>query len=657
MSRWIYVALVGVACGNRGEPRGPASPPPPADAMPIPRDAVETATAIPAMDISVASAKTSAGGEVIELGRPRMRIVERFGELELRGNRAFAIDRGVVKIFDLDTGELVQRAAVDAESLVVSNDATWIAAGNLRRTSVLKAPFDRVELEAGRGTPCAFIGGGLVMDHGDVFIIDLATKQRRTGASTPSTMATLGVAAGATGLDWLGDGALLRWDYGSKVTVVAKAPTRWRRARIARRARVAIVADDNAVSRLDLATGQLSELVTARFVELAISPSGRLFAMSYGNQVVVRDSYTGAELHSIAAPANEIVGRLAFGSRDEVIAYGLEGEGALHVYDLATGERRYSAPSRFRGWAANAFISERDGVAEQIALPSLERSPAPASAPPAPGAPSWATWTSRSPSGDVIAAEPSRPHELLPDHRWKAPCAPTLRVWTPKGGERTFSLVPTQPNGADLLERTDPCWRIEGGLVVAATMRAIAVFDPVTGAQLARLDPGAPPFGRQHPDFAHEYWEVAVSPTGEHLALWWRRVDEFPPGEPGRNYDLACTKGRHGRCIREYFAEVWKLGRVPWRRWQARFDGVRPPGRSWPLSRVPSGPIAFTPDGASVLFGFDDGEIVIRSVSNASAPARRETLHRDPVSRIEVSPDGRWVFSEDLAGEQRVWPL
>ena len=58
-----------------------------------------------------------------------------------------------------------------------------------------------------------------------------------------------------------------------------------------------------------------------------------------------------------------------------------------------------------------------------------------------------------------------------------------------------------------------------------------------------------------------------------------------------------------------------------------------------------------------MLFGFDDGVILVRSVNDANAPVRREALHRDPIARIEVSPDGRWVLSEDRAGEQRVWRL
>lgn len=673
MTRTWVLALAAAACGGHTEPRAPSIVPSDAIALPV-HGAPSAPPASRAIDVLVATTTISTGAVVIEIGRPRMRLVAPTGALKIRGQRLFAADGEQVKIFDLASGDLVQRAVigVPVESLVVSDDGAWLAAGDLTRTSVLKAPFDRVELDAGKGRPHAFTRSALVMTRGEMFLLDLVTHKRTGKDARPgSGMLTLGVAAGATNVDWVTDAALLHWDYGEKLRVVAKPAVPWTRAEIALRARVAIVTDATALARLDFTTGQLSDLGPATFSALAISPSGRALALADGNVVRLLDTVRGAETDKFMVGA--LARRLAFGDRDDVLAYTVMDEGVVRVRDLGTGERTYPDTSRFHAWGpTDTIVVERDGVREQVALSTLARTAEPSLRPTVDtGAPSWATWIEHGATGEVIAAEASPVHELSPDRRWQAVCASRLRVWTRKGGERVFSLKPTHAQGKDLRERTDPCWRIAGGHVVAATTEAIRVFDPVTGAQLANLDPGIPPYGRKHPDFAHEYWEVTVDPSGTHLALWWRRVDEFPP--PRRptpeerrtdalhqpaDKDLSCTEGANGQCIREYFAEVWTLGAKPRRLWQERFDSSRTRlGRSWPLSRIPSSPIAFTPDGSQVLFGFDDGDILVRSVDNAKAPARSEAIHRDPISRIHVSPDGRWVFSEDRSGEQRVWPL
>ena len=64
----------------------------------------------------------------------------------------------------------------------------------------------------------------------------------------------------------------------------------------------------------------------------------------------------------------------------------------------------------------------------------------------------------------------------------------------------------------------------------------------------------------------------------------------------------------------------------------------------------------FTHDGKRVLFGFDDGDIGIMPVGRG-ALTRFESLHRVPVTRIELSPNDTYVFSEDSEGVQRLWPL
>lgn len=75
--------------------------------------------------------------------------------------------------------------------------------------------------------------------------------------------------------------------------------------------------------------------------------------------------------------------------------------------------------------------------------------------------------------------------------------------------------------------------------------------------------------------------------------------------------------------------------------------------RSIPRASVPG---VFTPDGKFVLFGFDDGDVIVRS-TDPTGTERTEALHRAPITRIEIAPNSAWVFTEDAEGEQRLWPL
>ena len=56
------------------------------------------------------------------------------------------------------------------------------------------------------------------------------------------------------------------------------------------------------------------------------------------------------------------------------------------------------------------------------------------------------------------------------------------------------------------------------------------------------------------------------------------------------------------------------------------------------------------------MIGTTDGDIQI--VSGAGADDSKViTLHHSPITRIELSPGGGWVMSEDAGDEQRLWLL
>ncbi len=202
--------------------------------------------------------------------------------------------------------------------------------------------------------------------------------------------------------------------------------------------------------------------------------------------------------------------------------------------------------------------------------------------------------------------------------------------------------------------------------VASASPLALTVTDRTVTAtrdakQVAKLDVGDPP--RPGKGLEQSNWRAVASPTGETFSVLVRRPDVPPESEP----DGSVHADRGPRCfpdpraphtcLMEYVLELWSVDGPAKLLWRVRPDSTREPrGRTWPYPKEATGSIAFTPDGKRVLFGFADGDVIVRS-TDASATNRTESLHRGPITRIEVSPGGTWVFTEDAEGEQRIWPL
>jgi WD40 repeat protein len=681
-----YVVVVGAGlwvagCGRAGEvgPRparaGDSQPPSAGSSAP-------PAGSASAPDVVVLPEQTSAGGAVIAVGEPRLQLSESsLGDLVIRAGarRVFAVDRDEVKIWDLDTGRLVQRVAPPERrpidlSVAVSADGQWMAMGHFEKLHVLAAPFTQAAFMVPLAYPTMFSPDGelLVTSSLDRLSLVSLAQRRVVSTSPPVSKTSIEYTAATSGVGqpvyWVREKDVLRWSPAtSTLELLYTARGRLNGGKIAARAPIAMVHDDTSLIRLDLSTGVPTRVARLSPSTVAVSGSGSRVAARDVGFVRVLDAKTGKEL--VASEVSASVPRVAYSEHEGVAAY-LE-DHVIRVLDVPGGVRRYEVPSRFAGWLAGGSAAiARGGALFGVALPGAGLAPVGADAvvgrPPArpAGAPAWATWVTASPGGGVIAAEPSARRGLAPAQRWRGACPARLRVWTSAGGTRTVALKRTD---ADLpLEQTDPCWEIGGGWVVGVTRELVKIYDPTSGRQVAALDAGRPPSPR--PELAHEYWAVSVSPTGQHLALWWRRADVWAPPHPDDPDDpdgmdsgidpeqVQCEEGSDGVCKMEYFAELWSLRGTPQRVWQTRYDAPQTVGRTWPYPKLASGPIAFTPDGRYVLLGFDDGDIVVRAVADAR-PTRTERLHRAPVTRIEVAPSGAWVLSEDSAGEQRLWPL
>lgn len=155
---------------------------------------------------------------------------------------------------------------------------------------------------------------------------------------------------------------------------------------------------------------------------------------------------------------------------------------------------------------------------------------------------------------------------------------------------------------------------------------------------------------------------AAVTSQGTAVAMLWFQawLPRRPPDDRGDGpvRVTACDPNpRDGTCWYEYILEVRAMPSTgksePGLR--VRFDSKYPSASGWTEPKVPTGALAFTHDGSTVLVGFEDGDVAI--VDAASGKLATEAPHAAAVTSISASPGDDSVLSEDRAGEQRIWPL
>jgi len=221
---------------------------------------------------------------------------------------------------------------------------------------------------------------------------------------------------------------------------------------------------------------------------------------------------------------------------------------------------------------------------------------------------------------------------------------PKLRVWTAKSGEK--ALATTCAKG----DNVDPGWDLGGAVAVAVGMRSATVFDVATGRKTATIAVDRPRIDK--PKFARWFWTMAVSADGQYLALV-SVGPQLPPegtGDPredglheGELRDKTdCEVDLSGECKLDYLLTVYALTGSP--------TQVRKQPSMKPTS------LAFDRTGRKLIVGTADGEIDVISPASTDEP-HVERFHHGAVTRVVPAPEGRWVFSEDSAGQQRLWPL
>jgi hypothetical protein len=542
-----------------------------------------------------------------------------------------------------------------------------LATGSSHKVRIFRAPFDQPSAELACYNALAFSHDGklLACSTTTLAIWDIAKRQvvASVPANAPKERANVAAfAADDRSVVWATDHAVVRWDFagGGSVTPIYQSSARIAHAAFAESGTAAYATAANKGVVIDLTSGKT--IAAPGQFGTTISPSGKRLASGTPGSLQVIDVATGKPVWTAKLTAP--VSRIAFGESDDAIVY-LEAR-HLRVATIPGPPIVPPQPSRFVGWLGTGVAAiEHDGTLRAFTLGTRSWAPvdrAALAAKPPDGAPAWASWIAEAPGDRSVAAEPSKRHDLAPDARSGEACDPKLRVWTKAGGTKTLTMRCSKP---EMDDHEDPGWQIGGGWAVGVSATAAVIYDARTGKRVATLN--VPPRKNKQPEFAPAYWQAALAPTGDWLALIWRRaqlqgseVRGAPdPREDAMHNDEAaftadCINGEHG-CQLEYFAELWTLKGAPKRVWQARLERSIP-GREIREPATPSGVLTFDRTGGQLLVGFDDGEFRVVPTA-APATARSEHLHRAAIRRLSIDPGGIWASSADAAMEQRFWML
>lgn len=393
--------------------------------------------------------------------------------LSLHGNVVAAEDSHGVRMWDLTSGQptkvippIDNNPAALTPRIALANDGSALAIGSTARTHVTgKRDVDITGCTA----PGAF-------SHDAKLLVCLASApevwnvvDNKRVAKAPDNGINMIQAAQFTADDkavtWANHHEIVRWDFaGGSVATVYKSADDMRSVVFAAGGGYALVATRAAGATkfasavVNLASGQATP-VGESFTE-AVSPDGSKVVVLAHGEVQLLEVASKQLLWSgkVATP----VQRIAFASDGDSFAY--DESGHVHIFD-GKGLRTYPAPSRFAGWVSEGVIAtQRAGTLAQVALANRAWS-ALASPPPGDrvdGAPAWATWQ----AAGVAAAPPSG-----------EPCANTLRVWTPKGGDKTLKAACSENAG----------WAIGAGRAVGLAKAVATVFDAGTGKQLVAV--------------------------------------------------------------------------------------------------------------------------------------------------------------------------
>lgn len=650
------------------------------------------------------------GAPVFQVGAPRLRLVPEGGitsrvAVALRGRVIAAADGdSTLAIWDVVSGKLLRRI-VDPERVeerayqVVASDSGRSVAVRLGNENyLLRHPYTQEPVKL----PCSpydFSKDETKLLCANLLpqVVDLATM--KVIASAPDDPRDKGAAGGLAfsqddrSVLWAHKGGILRWNYSERGTVesVVTVPKDLGTALIAQRADAAFLTlESSRRYHADLSTGKLSVLPNDGY-SYTIAPSGKTIAMRRKDAYIAIDVLGKPATTLVVAPDAE--GPLAFDNDEQTFAFVAKAKAAdgeatveLRVFEQGRGLRSYPRPTRFAGWSpeSNAIL-ERDAMRWLLSPASDDRTRAPL--PPAPVRPAWLpAWRSipwHQGDGSVHYITETLRAGKLPHRRLLAPCERELRVARPQSVEQVLTSLncPSSEdedremeNGTGVLHLG---WFVGKGWLLEGLTNRLILRDGTGTLQTIRTPPLA---GPDDSPADGRFWTFAFSPDGQQLAVIWRRHDLGPdvPSEPDPRRDaMHIAEAMESECVTscqwEYYLELWSLESPPkpgtvskhWpkRLWRERLTGAPRPGEPSAVKK-PFGPLVFDAKGERLFVGFADGDVLIRTVRGHTPAADDETpisplvsMHQLAVTKLAPSPDGRWMFSEDLSAEQRLWRI
>ncbi len=437
-------------------------------------------------------------------------------------------------------------------------------------------------------------------------------------------------------------------------------------AKLAAKADIAVLVDDNKILLVDLVKGTTKVFgprpnIPMTGADVSISATGKYIAViteptpsnapcvpfseskkstdklcRFQADAVITELATGKEVFRVRGAQRAVT----FSEIDDVFAWGSTQQ--LHYVDLRK-PKNYSPDDKtfFFKWKDNvAYLGKGDhenfefNVTTQAVTSIAEKDIAGTGFVRPKATPKWVTaFAFGRPGGGPLGWNSTPPTR----------CAPTFRVW------RAPVTTAKPPTKAVVATFRQPCdtdrdgWTVQSGIVVARRYFTATLYDAVSQTKMATLQP-AKVSERYQPVLTR----VVLSRDGATAAvLSW--VPRMIGGDSPDDLTPHCLKPTTSSilddpsCSRAYALDVYALNAAT----ATHLVRVELP--------MESSTSEFNATGTAVYVGLVDGRVLIQPIA-ADAIGRTERLHSSAIRGFTFSPGDKMVATRDEENKVLLWP-